>query len=329
MEQLLEEFYKQLQSELLLEGFSESLPTEIPYKNIYIAGMGGSGIGASLVRSMVIEDSPIPIIVRNSYDIPRFIGPETLFIASSYSGNTEETLEVCKKAHLTGATVVVISSGGMLTDFAKDNNLKYCLMPGGYSSPRACLGYSMVAHLTVLTSLGLISGHILQELRKSADLIRYDQDEIRNKAQRIAHILQDKLPVIYCGDRMEPVGLRIRQQLNENAKMLCWHNSIPEMNHNELVGWRDNYNHVAAIFLKNKESHPRNQARFALTREIVSEFTDTVVEVFTKGDNYIQRIQYLIHLGDWISVFLGEMRNRDVMEVKVIDYLKGALAEME
>jgi glucose/mannose-6-phosphate isomerase len=328
MEQLLEEFYKQLQSELLLEGFSESLPTEIPYKNIYIAGMGGSGIGASLVRSMVIEDSPIPIIVRNSYDIPRFIGPETLFIASSYSGNTEETLEVCKKAHLTGATVVVISSGGMLTDFAKDNNLKYCLMPGGYSSPRACLGYSMVAHLTVLTSLGLISGHILQELRKSADLIRYDQDEIRNKAQRIAHILQDKLPVIYCGDRMEPVGLRIRQQLNENAKMLCWHNSIPEMNHNELVGWRSTNNQNAVIFLRNKDDYSRIHARIEIVKEIITNYTHTVIDVYSKGKNYTERCIYFNHLFDWVSWYLAGLRGVDPIEVRVIDLLKAELSKV-
>lgn len=125
-------------------------------------------------------------------------------------------------------------------------------VPAGYPSPRACLGFSVVLQLAILLKYNLIKSSLFEHIQIATDLIKFEQDEIQNKAKTIAQQLSGKFVAIYSTDRFEPVALRFRQQLNENAKVLCWHNVFPEMNHNELVGWADK-SPVAVVFLRNKD----------------------------------------------------------------------------
>ncbi len=297
-------------------------------ENIYVAGLGGSGIGANFIQSFVYDACPIPYLVGKAYTIPQYVGENTLFIASSYSGNTEETLEALESAEKAGAVIMAISSGGKIIQKAKEKGYSYIQVPGNWASPRACLGYSVIQQLYLLNKLGLIGNEFESSLQNSVELLNRESEDIKERAKKIAYILHDKIPIIYAEDRYEPVAVRFRQQINENSKMLCWHHVIPEMNHNELVGWRNHRPDWAVMLFRSSDNHPRNAVRMDINKEIITEYTDTFIEIIAKGNDLIERSFYLVHLGDWISFYLAEKGNRDAIEVKVIDYLKGELAKM-
>lgn len=328
MDQLIERFTAQLKEAVEIGHEAQISPSEHPIHKVYVAGLGGSGIGANFVASFIRKESPVPYLVGKGYHIPAYVDQNTLAIASSYSGNTEETLASFAQMEATAAKIVVISSGGKLIEMAREKGYDYIQVPGDWPSPRACLGYSLVAQLYLLEKLGLISDQATSEIKKSIDLIENNASEIRQKAEHIANYLHGKIPVIYIDGSMEPVAIRLRQQINENAKSLCWHHVIPEMNHNELVGWRDQKTNLAVLFLRNRDDYERNAIRMDINKEIISEYTDTIIEVYSKGDTFIQRALYMVHLGDWISWYLSQLRGMDSIEVHVIDYLKSELAKV-
>ena len=137
------------------------------------------------------------------------------------------------------------------------------------------------------------------------------------------------MPVIYTPANLEGIGIRLRQQINENAKLLCWHHVLPEMNHNELVGWALPNDQIAVIFLMSEDDHPKTEIRRSLTREIIHTKTNTILELQAQGSTKIERAYYLIHLGDWMSFYLAETLQVDPIEISVIDFLKSQLAERE
>ena len=242
-------------------------------------------------------------------------------------GNTEETLESFQQLMQTGARVIVVASGGKLIELANEHNLDFIQVPGNWPSPRACLGYSLVQQLCILEKFGLIDGDLCNEVTKAATLINRETANIKATASRVAPLIAGKIPVIYTTDRMESVAVRFRQQLNENAKMLCWHHIVPEMNHNELVGWRDSNDNLAVLYFRNKNDYPRNKVRIDINKEIIRKYTPSIIEVFSKGESLVQQALYLVHLGDWISVYVADIRKMDSIEVNVIDYLKGELSK--
>ena len=128
--------------------------------------------------------------------------------------------------------------------------------------------------------------------------------------------------------RQEGVAVRFRQQINENSKMLCWHHVVPEMNHNELLGWRTNTNGLAVVYFRNKSDYDRNQIRIDINKKVISKFTQNITEIWSKGDSLIENSLYHINLGDWTSLYLSEMNNVDAIEIDVIDFLKGELAKV-
>ncbi len=297
-------------------------------RQVLISGLGGSGIGGNFVQELVGSTCEVPIWVNKGYTAPAWIGKHTLAICSSYSGNTEETLSVFEQLSRTEAKVVCISSGGRLLERAEALGLDMVRLPGGWSSPRACLGYSIVAQLSVLKAAGIIGGQIFEEIEAARRLLVDEQDSIRRHAQHIAGFLADKLPVLYCADAHEAVALRWRQQINENAKMLCWHHVVPEMNHNELVGWRDQQPNMAVVWLRHQDEHPRTAVRLNLAKEILQHFVGSSIEVRAKGATAAEQKLYLVHLGDWVSFYLAQQRGVDPVEIRVIDFLKSELAKM-
>ena len=134
--------------------------------------------------------------------------------------------------------------------------------------------------------------------------------------------------LIYVAKGFEGMAVRFRQQLNENSKMLGWHNVIPEMNHNELLGWRTNVENLAVIYFRNKSDFKRNQVRMDINKKVISKYTSNISEVWSVGDSVIENTLYHINLGDWISWYLSEMNNVDAIEIDVINYLKGELAKI-
>jgi len=298
------------------------------FRSIFISGLGGSGIGGGFVQDFVRTACKLPVVVSKGYHAPAWVNKHTLAICSSYSGNTEETLSTFEQLLGTGAKIVCIASGGKLIELAKKHGLDYVQLPGGWSSPRACLGYSVVAQLGVLRAAKLIPGKILGSVKAAQKLLVKDDADIQKKAKKIAGFLAEKTPVIYAPDHIESVAVRWRQQINENAKMLCWHHVVPEMNHNELVGWRNNRPEIAVVWLRNRDDFQRTSLRMDINKEIVEHFTATSIEVWSKGKSLVEKAFYLVHLGDWVSYYLAEIRDVDPVEIKVIDYLKGELAKV-
>lgn len=299
-----------------------------PFRSVFISGLGGSGIGGGFVQDFVRGVCKLPVVVSKGYQAPNWINKHTLAICSSYSGNTEETISTFEQLLGTGAKIVVIASGGKLIDLAKKHGLDYVQVPGGWSSPRACMGYSIVAQLGILRAAKLIPGKLFNNIAAAQKLLSRDQAAIQKHARKIAGFLHGKTPVLYVADHMEAVAVRWRQQINENAKMLCWHHTVPEMNHNELVGWRDQRPDVAVIWLRNRDDFQRTSVRIDINKEIVQHYTQTSIELWSKGKSLIEKAFYFVHLGDWVSVYLAELRQVDPIEIKVIDFLKGELAKV-
>ncbi len=319
--------------ETLLEGLRIGLAADIkrhssPIRAVHISGLGGSAIGGNFVQDFVRNGCPVPVVVSKGYSIPGWVGKNTLAIFSSYSGNTEETLSALEQAIPTGAKIVCIASGGKLIELAKKHGFDFVQVPGGWPSPRACMGFSIAAQLCVFKKLRLIGPQVLKDFKAAARLLKKEQKSIEKRARQIAQFLDGKTPVIYVTDRMEAAAVRLRQQLNENSKILCWHHVVPEMNHNELVGWRTEDPSLAVIFLRNHDDLPRNQARIDLNKEIIGHLTGSLIEVFSNGGSLVEQAFYFTHLGDWVSCFLAELRGVDPVEIRVIDYLKDELAKV-
>lgn len=328
MDQLIERFPAQLVEAMEIGENATILPYDQEINLVYVAGLGGSGIGGDFVAELIRDECKIPYLVGKSYTVPAYLNENTLAIISSYSGNTEETLQALKGIEASGAKVVVVTSGGKLLSIAKEKGYDHIIVPGGWPSPRACLGFSFVQQLYIMNKLGFISDKFKRELKASVDLIKFDLDSIKLEAQKIAKQMFGTIPILYVSDRMESVAVRLRQQINENAKMLCWHHVIPEMNHNELVGWKDHDKRVSVLFFRNKDDYPRNAMRMDINNKIIGDLCDTVLETYSKGQSLIEKNMYFVHLGDWISWYLSDMRGVDSIEVDVIDYLKGELANV-
>jgi glucose/mannose-6-phosphate isomerase len=192
--------------------------------------------------------------------------------------------------------------------------------------PRSCLGYSFTQLLYIFNFFGLINENFKTELPKAIALIDSEEKNIQNEAIEVARKLINKIPIIYAVANYEGVAIRLRQQINENAKMLCWHHVIPEMNHNELVGWTEKSDKWAVLILRNNNDYERTQKRIEINKEVISKYADSITEIYSKGASVIERSIYLIHLGDWISWYLSELRHVDATEVNVINYLKSTLA---
>ncbi|MDX1913676.1 MAG: bifunctional phosphoglucose/phosphomannose isomerase [Saprospiraceae bacterium] len=328
MDKMVARFPEQLVEALEIAQKIELKKHTSPYRSVFISGLGGSGIGGGFVQDFVRNVCKLPVVVSKGYHAPAWINKHTLAICSSYSGNTEETLSTLDQLRSTGCKIVCIASGGQLIEIAKKYGYDYVQLPGGWSSPRACLGYSVVAQLGVFRAARLIPGKLLNQVAAAQKLLARDQASIQKHARKIAGFLLGKTPVLYCADTMEAVAVRWRQQINENAKSLCWHHVIPEMNHNELVGWRDQRPDVAVIWLRNHDDYQRTAIRTDINKEIVEHYTQTSVQVYSKGKSLIEKAMWLVHLGDWVSVYLAELRQVDPVEIKVIEFLKAELAKV-
>lgn len=305
-------------------------------KNIVLTGLGGSAIGGDLLRSYLAEELDVPFIINRHYVLPEFVDNNTVVVVSSYSGNTEETTAAHRDAAKRKARVFCITTNGETAQIAKKFRHPVIEIPGGYS-PRAALGYSFFPMLVAFSRLGLIKSKS-KEIRETVDLLRAKSAIFSNPGlpdnapMQLAKQLHGKLPIIYApNEHLDAVAVRWRGQVCENAKQLAFGHLLPEMNHNELVGWK-NATHLMkqmhVIFLKDKGTHKRVAMRENITKQIVSPFADRATEVWSEGKSLLARMFYLIHFGDWVSFYLAILNNEDPTPVKVIDYLKNELAKV-
>jgi len=304
-------------------------------RNIVTSGMGGSGIGGDLLRSLFSGVCPVPIVVNRNYSIPEFVDEDTFFIAASYSGNTEETLAAFKAAVKKRAKVVSISSGGELESYSKEAGVPHFSIPEQGIQPRCAFGYLFVPMVIFLSKLGFVPDSI-NELKDAVELLSDtalklspDVPAKDNQAKQIAQAVYGKLPVIYGSQNyFDVVAMRWKGQFNENSKMMAFYNVIPEMNHNEIVGWgvpKDITRRCVVIMLSDDADFQKIKKRMSITRDLIAKEDARVITVQAQGNSPLAKSLYLIYMSDFASYYLAILNGVDPTPVDRISLLKSML----
>jgi glucose/mannose-6-phosphate isomerase len=325
MKTLVEGFTKQLQEALNI-AHSAVLTKKNNIQNIVVTGLGGSGIGGTILSELILGECPVPVIVNKDYFLPEFVNANSLVIISSYSGNTEETISAMQQAISKKAQLVCVTSGGKIQEMAKQHNYDTIVIPGGHP-PRSCIGYSLVQILKVIQFNGFVKTDLLKQVSDTITLLDKEKSAIKAEATIIAKALFGKLPVIYSLGSCEGTVVRFRQQINENSKMLCWHHTLPEMNHNELVGWTEKNDNLAVVTFRTSFDYERTIKRYEICKSLFAKYSSSVTDIVAKGNSKLEQFFYLINIGDWISCDLADMKQIDAVEVNVITNLKNELAK--
>lgn len=325
MKKLVENFPNQLREAFDIANGAKLTPKN-NIQNVIITGLGGSGIGGTIISELVSDNCPVPVTINKDYFLPAFTGPNTLVIISSYSGNTEETLQAMEQAIAKRAQVVCITSGGKVAELASKHNFDVITIPGG-NPPRSCIGYSLVQLIKIFTFYKLAPESLLNDVKGCVTLLEKENPHITQEALNIAKELNNKLPIIYSLGGSEGVCVRFRQQINENSKMLCWHHVFPEMNHNELVGWTAKNDALKVITFHTSFDYARTKKRYEVCKPVFEKYSSGVIDIVAKGQNKLEQFIYLINIGDWISVYIAEIKNIDAVEVNIINHLKNELSK--
>lgn len=303
-------------------------------ETIVLTGMGGSAIGGDLLRSYLLNELRVPFFVSRSYLLPAFVGRRSLVVVSSYSGDTEETLSSYRDAIRRGAKVLCITTGGQVEHLAGKRRDPCIKVPPGLQ-PRAALGYSFFPLLIALARMGFVKPR-LQDIRETMRIlkacsVRYANPQgTGNLSFEIAKHLHGKLPIFYsASDHFDAVNVRWRGQISENAKQLAFGHVLPEMNHNEIVGWNTDralMKRMVAVFLRDRKTNQRVRLREEVTKKVIEKYASDVLEVWSEGKSLLARTFSLVYLGDWMSWYLAILNDQNPTPVKVIEYLKGELA---
>lgn len=327
MNNYIEDFTNHIKEALEIGNNSVFSSAKNPISSILICGLGGSGIGGTIVKDLLSKKISIPITASKGYNIPAFVNKSTLVIACSYSGNTEETLIALEKCIEKDAEIAIVTSGGALKKIAEEKKLNHIIIPGGHP-PRAMFGYGFTELFFVLKNYNIIDESFISDFKTGINLLEKEQSDIIKKAKALSKKMYKTTPIIYVAEGFEGVAIRLRQQINENSKMLCWHHVVPEMNHNELLGWRTNVDNLSVLYLRNKSDFYRNSTRIEINQSVIKNYTENISEIWSNGDSDLQNTLYHINLGDWISWFLSELNNVDAIEIDVINFLKEKLSKI-
>ena len=301
--------------------------------NILIIGMGGSAIGGDVAKALAQNDCKLPILVNRSYNIPEWVSENTLIIASSYSGSTEETLSAYKQCRDKKCSIIVLTTGGDIGDYADKFHLDKIVIPSGYQ-PRAALGFSFTLILILLNKLGFIKESILKTVRDTVEPLKDLSKKMigdGNSALTFAKQIYKTCPIIYGSQDLTWVAaLRFRGQLAENSKMLSFHNNFPEQNHNEIEGWTCNENimsKLSIIWLKDKADHFGVESRMRISSELLFSKPCLQLNIEQSGDTRSERLLKIIHFTDWISFYAALLNEVDPTPVKRIQELKSKILQ--
>jgi len=303
--------------------------------NILFAGMGGSAIGGDVVRSLVEGECSVPISVVRNYSLPEWANESTLVIISSYSGNTEETLSAYTEALSKGCTVICSTTGGKLEELARSDDLPVLKIPKGLP-PRGAVAYAAIPWLVIFGSNGIISDKT-QEIDEAAGYLddrvkvygNYESEET-NIALETALKLKGKIPVVYVSTgAFSVIGRRWANQLQENAKVSAYSNELPEMNHNEIMGWHlkgQKNVPLLPVFISSDLYHERIKKRFEITSRLLKDKGIDPVQITLKGESLITQFFTFVNMGDFISYYLALLNEVDPEPVDIISELKEKLA---
>lgn len=292
---------------------------------LLICGMGGSAIGGNLANAALGDTRTKPLIVIRGYSLPSWATPEWTVLCSSYSGETEETLACFAAAEALGARRIVVSTGGALVEGARAAEVPVVGLPGIFQ-PRAAIAYMFTAAAEVAALCGA-APRIHTEIDAAAEFLTERTDGLRERAAEIAAQLEGLVPVIYGVDLTGPVARRWKTQANENAKLPCFYSELPEADHNEICGWNEvaAEARLAAVFLEDRDQHPRERRRIELTAEAVSAAGARAVRLETEGETRVARLLWATMLGDLVSLELAERRGVDPVPVEPIERFKEAM----
>lgn len=305
--------------------------------NIVVAGMGGSAIGGDIVKTIAQNELTVPFYINRNYSLPNWVNEKTLVICSSYSGNTEESLSAYEDALKKGAMICGISTGGQLSEKIQSKGYDLITIPGGLQ-PRAALAYSFVPMLYLLNKIGLISNALIDDLSNSISPLELKRDtnsigDTSNPIYKLAKEIYGMIPIIYgITDTTGVVALRWKGQLCENSKMLAYYNEIPELNHNEIVGWGNNadlLSELTVIWLRDENDNERVRARQNITKSLLDDIDIMQHEVNAEGVSLLERLLNLINYGDWLSYWCAILHDTDPSPVEKINKLKKALKEIK
>ncbi len=299
---------------------------------LVVAGMGGSAIGGALARAALGDHASRPIFVTRAYGLPPWTTPDTMVLCASYSGNTEETLACYESAGALGARRTVVSTGGRLVEMAREDGVPVIPLPGGFQ-PRAAVAYMTVAALEVAALCGAgprLTSEIDVAAAHTEQLVaEWGPDAPEDSlAKTLARGLHGTIPVVAGAGLTAPIAYRWKTQINENAKQPCFSHELPELDHNELVGWEGapELGRFAAVFLDDSDAHPRVKERMALTERLIASNAGASFHLETRGETTIERVISLVLLGDLVSIYLATLRGVDPGPVQLIDQLKAELA---
>lgn len=291
---------------------------------LVVCGMGGSAIGGDLAAAALGGRLSKPLDVVRGYAVPPWTPPDRVIFCSSYSGNTEETIGCYAAAEAVGARRIVATTGGSLAEAARRDKVPVIGIPAGLQ-PRAAVGYTFALAAEVAAVAG--SGPAIRtEIDSSAAHLEAAKDSLLAKASELADAIAGSVPLVYGGGLTASVGYRWKCQINENSKLPCFSHVLPEMDHNEIVGWAGgDAGAYSAVFLTDRDQHPRERQRFELTAELIGDRAKSVVSVETEGETRTERLLWAVMLGDLLSLELAARQSVDPTPVDVIESLKDRL----
>jgi glucose/mannose-6-phosphate isomerase len=298
---------------------------------LIVAGMGGSAVGGRLACAAIGSRASRPIVSVDGYELPAWVDSRWTVLCSSYSGGTEETLACYDHAVELGARRVVSTTGGPLAERARRDGVPVIPLPAGFQ-PRAAVGYALVAALEAAALCGAAPS-LREEVEAAAELAgrlapEWGPDGPEDgEAKALARRLHGTVPVIAGAELAAPAAYRWKCQINENAGLPAFASVLPELDHNEVVGWPAADGRLSAVFLEDPGAHPRNLLRSVLTAEQAAAGATVVERVTARGDTPTERLVSLVLLGDLVSLYLAVLRGDDPVSIPPIDALKAALAE--
>jgi glucose/mannose-6-phosphate isomerase len=288
---------------------------------LVVAGMGGSAIGGALARAALGDHASRPIFVTRAYGLPTWTTPNTMVLCASYSGETEETLACARQAHRQGADLLIVGSGGALVGLAQEWGVAYARVPDALATgPRTALGYLFGAMAGAFGACGLASEGIASAAAEGVEAV--DSALARELGERLA----DTIPLIYGAGPMGAVAYRWKTQMNENAKMHAFSHALPELAHNEIVGWQGAPpGRFAAVLLSDPGQDAAVHRSIAATADLIAADAAVVEVVEGRGATPAARAFSLVAQGDWASYGAALRRGVDPTPVANIDTLKRAL----
>ena len=322
-----------------VDDLSASMSTELDmvedsdWNGVLCLGMGGSGAGGLFLRALSDDSGGLPFVVWTDYGVPSWGGPEWLVIATSYSGNTEETLDGVREVISAGGTVVGICSGGELEVILSGDDNSVCLNVPSGQMPRSAFGHIFGTQLSACWELGILPRPSSEELSSMLDRLSHaslesDLSDNSGMAATLSRSIVGSEIGIVAPTCLGPAAYRFSCQLNENSAMFAGVTDVPEMNHNEIVAWTSKTASNRALLLFSCEDlHPRTSARIDWMLKEIESYPSWVIEC--EGESLLERLLYAAHVTDWVSIGLAVLTGEDPSEMPAIESLKAHLASIQ